>query len=148
MSDKFDRDLSAIVGARKSKQEEAAQKQAQLGADAAKFTNDWLQLRTSLVDPTLQDVRTALSKQDLASEIAAHAGQGVALRVRLQDAQLSRNPGLGGQPSLTFEPRPFTQTVKVGYADHSKEVKLDEINREFIEEAAIALVRKFLSSET
>src|ERR1022692_3431020 len=34
MSDKFDRDLSAIVGARKSKQEEAAQKQAQIGADA------------------------------------------------------------------------------------------------------------------
>jgi hypothetical protein len=146
VSDKFDRELKAIVGSRKRKKEEAAQEYAQHEADANQFINEFMQARTNVIDPALIDIAAALGKQEIAAQITPHAGGGVALRVALQDARLSRNAGLEGQPSVSFEPRPFTQSVKVARADQSTEVKLDKINLEFIEGEVMALVKKFIDS--
>lgn len=139
MSEKFDQEIAELLDARKKKLQEAEQQQKQREADAKRFMGDWTQLLTIVVVPTFESITTSLGRRGVTATIGAE-GAGRSLQVVLQD---HRARGVD-PPRISFEPSPSAQCVKVDTTDQSKNMQLNEITASFIEDAVVAMTRKYL----
>jgi hypothetical protein len=142
MSEKFDQEIAELLDARKKKLQEADQQQKQREADAKQFMGDWTQVLNAIVVPTFESITTTLGKRGVTATMAGE-GAGRSLQVILQDHRARGvNP-----PRISFEPSASAQCVKVDTTDQSKNMKLVEITPTFIEDAVVAMTRKYLRPE-
>jgi hypothetical protein len=142
MSEKFDREIGELLDARNKKQQEAEQKQKQREADAKRFSEEWTQILNSVVAPTFESITEALGRRGVTATVGSE-GAVLSLQVVLHD---HRARGVT-PPRISFEPSPFTQSVKVDTSDQSKNMKLIEITAGFIEDTVVAMTRKYLKPE-
>jgi hypothetical protein len=142
VSEKFDREIAELLDARNKKQQEAEQKQKQREADAKQFSGAWMQVLNGVVVPTFESITAALGRRGVTATVGSE-GTVLSLQVVLHDHRARGvNP-----PRISFEPSPFTQSVKVDTSEESKNMKLIEITADFIEEAVLAMTRKYLKPE-
>ena len=142
MSEKFDREIAELLDARKKKQQEVEQQQKQREADAKQFTAEWMQMQNGVVIPTFESIATTLGRRGVTATVG-NEGAVLSLQVVLQD---HRSRGID-PPRISFEPSPFTQSVKVDTSDQSKNMKLIDITADYIEDAVLAMTRKYLNPE-
>ena len=142
MSEKFDREIAELLDARNKKQQEAKQKQRQRESDANRFSEEWTQVVKGVVVPTFESITTSLGRKGVTATVS-NEGAVLSLQVLLQD---HRAQGVS-PPRISFEPSPFTQSVKVDTSDQSKDMKLNEITAALIEDSVVAMTRKYLKPE-
>ena len=142
MSEKFDREIAELLDARTKKLQAAEQQQKQRETDAKQFSSEWTRVLNSVVVPTFESITSALAKRGVTATVGIE-GVVASLQVVLQDHRARGvNP-----PRISFEPSPSAQSVKVDTSDQSTNMKLIEVTGTFIEDAVVAMTRKYLRPE-
>jgi hypothetical protein len=147
MSEQFETELDAIVGAYKAVIDQAKQQALDARTAAATFSKGWEASRNSIVLPTLTKIVATLAKKSVgASIVPLPAGNGIALHVPYPGRTDVRGHT---HPQITISANPNTSRVEikhlhagsgVGSADDDN-YTVAEITPELIEKHVLALVR-------
>jgi hypothetical protein len=139
MSEKFEREMGELIDAQNKRRQEAKEQQQQRETDTNQFISDWMQLRNSVVLPTLEGIAGTLTRMGVTSQVDGLGGAGLAIGMAFRDGRPGGVPG-----RLSFDPSPINKSVKVEDDTQPKDVKLTEITSDFIEGAVLDVAKRIL----
>lgn len=147
MSEEFDAELDAIVGAYKAVTDQAKQQALDARTAAATFSKGWEGSRNRIVLPTLNKIVATLAEKHVGASVAPlPAGNGIALYVPSPGRTDVRGQT---QPHITISANPNTSRVEFkhlhggsgGGGGGDGNYTVAEITPELIEKHVLALVR-------
>lgn len=113
------------------KRQEAVQQRLR---EREKFETEWARIRTDVVVPALEEVKTLLSKAGWQCEVRTEKDQGVHFTVY-------RGRGQGERPYMTFQPQKPKDTIVIyaatrGSGSELGSFALDQITQDFVQAEA------------
>jgi hypothetical protein len=111
-----------------------------------KFETEWTRIRTDVVIPALEEVKTLLSKAGWQCEVRADKDQGIHFAIYRGGVQ-------GERPYMTFQPQKPKDTITIhvatkGSASELGNFTLDQITQDFAQAEAAKFFERLTAEHT